>query len=125
MVLLDKTIDQEPTKESVRRLAELRIRNLLCFKELKTYNATGKFLLEHPLIRQFSLRAELENMLARNPDQFLEEFRNVANNVSRYRSYLNGDKTDKKKTDSWKTQLRKHQERETLMKDILTNKSHE
>jgi uncharacterized membrane-anchored protein YjiN (DUF445 family) len=125
MLLLDQTIDQEPTKESVRRLAELRIRNLLCFKELKTYNDTKKFVLEHPLIRQFSLRAELEQMLTRNPDLFLEEYRNVANNVSRYRSYLNGDKSDKKKVDSWKTRLKEHQERENLMKDILNESRHE
>lgn len=125
MVSLDKIIDQEPTKDIVKRLAELRIRNLLCFKELGTYNGTGKFLLEHPLIRHFSLRCELENMLVRNPDQFLEEYRNVANNVSRYRSYLNGDKADKKKADSWKQQLKKHQERENLMKDILTDQRHE
>ncbi|MFH0760737.1 MAG: hypothetical protein V2A67_04475 [Bacteroidota bacterium] len=125
MVRLDGVIDQEPTKETVKRLAELRIRNLLCFKELGTYNGTGKFLLEHPLIKHFSLRSELENILARNPDQFLKEYRNVANNVSRYRSYLNGGKTDKKKADSWKQQLKKHQEREALMKDILTDQRHE
>jgi len=125
MVHLDKIIDQEPTKVTVKQLTELRIRNLLCFKELEAYNRTGKFLLEHPLIRQFSLRAGLEDLLARNPDQFLEEYRNVANNVSRYRSYLNGDKSDKKKNDSWKLRLKEHQERETLMKDILTDKRHE
>jgi hypothetical protein len=96
MVELDRLIDQEPSSDKVSGLAELRIRNLQCFSELQTYNDTGKFRLEHPLIRQYSIRYELQAMLKRNPEQFLEEYRNVSNNVARYKSFLNRDKKGSK-----------------------------
>jgi len=125
MVELDRLIDQEPTKPRVARLAELRIRNLQCFQELRSFNDTGKFRMEHPLIRQYSLTAELQEMLRRNPGQFLEEFRNVSNNVARYKSFLNRDKKDQAAADKWNSQLAKHQEREQLMKEILSQQPHE
>lgn len=125
MVELDELLDQDPTKERVARLAELRIRNLMCFSELQSLNDTGTFRLEHPLIRQYSLRAELEEMLRRNPAQFLDEFRNVSNNVARYKSFLNRDKKDKAAAEKWGAQLTKHIEREQLMKEILSQKTDE
>lgn len=124
MVDLDRLIDQEPSPDKVSGLAELRIRNLQCFSELRSYNDTGKFRLEHPLIRQYSIRFELQEMLKRNPEQFLEEFRNVSNNVARYKSFLNRDKKDKKASENWKTRLTDHQEKEQLMKEILSEQTH-
>lgn len=124
MVELDRLIDSHPTEKAVADLAELRIRNLQCFAELQLFNDTGKFRHDHPLIRQYSVIAELEELLRRNPELFLEEYSNVRNNVARYRSYLNRDKKDKHKAEAWKAQLNKHEEREKLMKEIL-KKSHE
>jgi hypothetical protein len=63
-------------------------------------------------------------MLKRNPEQFLEEYRNVSNNVARYKSFLNRDKKDQKASENWKTRLIDHQEKEQLMKEILSEQTH-
>jgi hypothetical protein len=58
----------------VRDLAELRIRNLLCFSELRSYNDTAKFLFRHPLLVHLSERYALEAKLRKNPEEFLQEY---------------------------------------------------
>jgi hypothetical protein len=54
-----------------------------------------------------------------DPQSFLEDHKNVSNNGSRYKSFLNRKKakeTDKKK---WQTQLNKHTEKLALMAEIM------
>ena len=41
MKQLDELLDKKPTRRAVVDMAELRIRNLLAFSELQTYNDTG------------------------------------------------------------------------------------
>ena len=43
MKQLDELLDKKPTKRAVIDMAELRIRNLLAFSELQTYNNTAIF----------------------------------------------------------------------------------
>ncbi len=120
MVEIDNIIDQKPTAARVNDLAELRIRNLQAFRELESYNNTGEFLNKHPLVAQFSTSVGLEELLKNNPDIFLEEYANTRENVKRYKSFLNNKKRsiDQKAKD--KLNLKKHQEREVLMKEILS-----
>lgn len=59
MKQLDELLDKKPTRRAVVDMAELRIRNLLAFSELQTYNDTGMFRYKHPLIVHRSERAEL------------------------------------------------------------------
>jgi hypothetical protein len=120
MVEIDKDIDNNPTPAKVQSLAELRIRNLQAFRELEEYNNTGKFLNRHPLVAHFSTRMQLQQLLKDNPDEFLEEYANTRENVKRYRSFLNNKKRTKDQNAKDKINLKKHTDREALMKEILS-----
>lgn len=119
MVDLDAIIDQKPTAKIVQELAELRIRNIQAFRELESFNNTGKFLNRHPLVAHFSTRQQLEQLLKENPDKFLEEYSNCRENVKRYKSYLNNKKRTQEKKDKDKINLKKHSDRLEIIKDIL------
>jgi hypothetical protein len=120
MLAIDKVIDQKPTKAKVQELAELRIRNLQAFRELEHFNSTGEYLNRHPLVAHFDTRQQLEKLLKENPDAFLEEYANCRENVKRYRSFLNNKKRSEKQRDKDKVNLKKHSDREAMMKEILT-----
>lgn len=122
MQQLDVELDQAPTENCIVQMAELRIRNLQCFEELQHFNDHGTFLLKHPLVSQFSLRQELQRLLSTNPDQFLDEFSKTKGNVARYKSYLNKKKVDLQEKKRWQNQLKKHLERESLMKELLAER---
>ncbi len=77
MSVIDRLLDTLPTEDLVEELAELRIRNLLCFEELEAFNNTGKFVFKHPLVQQYSLHATLTDLLRNDPDKFLKEYRNT------------------------------------------------
>lgn len=121
MAVLDKKLDKRPTEKDIAAIAELRIRNHLCFKELKAFNNRGKFICEHPLLRQFSQRFSLADLLKRNPAEFLEEYKNTSNNVTRYQSFLKRTDVDEKQREAWSVQLKKHQDLLELFTDILQN----
>jgi hypothetical protein len=120
MAEIDKIIDQKPTIALVKELAELRIRNLQAFRELEEYNNTGKFVNKHPLVKHFSIHEQLKEMLWNNPDSFLEEYANTRENVKRYKSFLNRKDRDQAKKEKDNKNLKKHSEREALMKEILS-----
>lgn len=119
MSVIDQMLDTHPTEDLVEELAELRIRNLLCFEELEAFNNTGKFVCKHPLVQQYSLHAILTDLLRNDPDKFLKEYRNTANNVSRYQSYLKAKPASEKNKEKWEAQLKKHQDRAFIMTEIL------
>lgn len=125
MQQLDVELDNQATEAKVSQMAELRIRNLLCFKELSSFNDNGFFLLEHPLVSHYSLREELQRLLRGNPERFLEESFKTKGNVARYRSYLNKAKANPQEKQRWKEQLKKHLERETIMNELLTQNNDE
>ncbi len=120
MVQIDKVIDQKPTPARIQELAELRIRNLQAFRELDHFNSTGEYLNRHPLVAHFDTRQQLEKLLKENPDAFLEEYANCRENVKRYRSFLNNKKRNEKHGEKDKVNLKKHLDREAMMKEILT-----
>ncbi len=116
---IDAVIDSEPTEQRIIDLAELRNRNLMAFKELQSFNDAGKWLNRHPLLTQHSVRYKYMQMLEKDPGAFLEEFTNTANNVSRYASFLNNSKRPDEQHEKDRKNLKKHQERESIMKEIL------
>lgn len=118
MKVLDAELDTHPTTAKVTKMAELRIRNLLCFSELQTFNDTGKWRNKHPLIIHHSERFKLEELRQRNPEEFLKQYANCNHNIKRYKSYLkNPDRADKKASD--KKNLQKHKERIIIFESIL------
>jgi hypothetical protein len=118
MKQLDEQLEKNPLKRDVANMAELRIRNLLAFDELQSLNDTGKFRYKHPLIVHQSERARLEDLLRKNPQEFLRQHKNVLDNIRRYESYLKrADREDRRMQD--RTLLRSHRDREALFKSIL------
>ncbi len=118
MCEIDAIIDSKASKALVKELAELRIRNLLCFSELEALNNNGKFLYKHPLIRNYSERVQLETMFREDPDRFLDEFANARENVKRYSSFLKNKKRSPEQKDKDRQNLDKHKERKQLFIDI-------
>lgn len=125
MVKIDSALDNNPTEKAVAELAELSIRNRLCFEELEAYNATGKFKYKHPLIRQHSQRSKLEKLLADTPAEFLKRSVAISNNVTRYQSYLRRTSASPDERKNWEKQLAKHSETLELLNEILKEQNHE
>ncbi len=118
MVQLDEALDKHPKKSDVAQMAELRIRNLQCFAELKSYNDTGRFLYKHPLLRDKSEFNELVKLFRTDSSEFLHRYKNVLDNIKRYRSYLKRqDRQDKRASD--RANLRRHQECERMFKMVM------
>ncbi|WP_372648252.1 hypothetical protein [Draconibacterium sp.] len=115
---IDAIIDSNASKALVKELAELRIRNLLCFRELEALNNNGKFLYKHPLIRNYSERVQLETMFLEDPDRFLDEFANARENVKRYSSFLKNKKRTPEQKEKDRQNLDKHKDRKQLFIDI-------
>lgn len=122
MLALDKILDGKPTKNDVKRMADLRIRNLQAFGELQSYNDSGKWRYKHPLIVHMSERFSLLELKRRDPEQFLRESANCSHNVKRYTSYLKNEKrADKRESD--RQNLEKHKERQVIFEDIIKNEN--
>ena len=122
MKQLDIDLDNDPTEDDVREMAELRIRNLQAFDELQAFNDTAKWLFKHPLIVHRSERAELIELLKNNPDEFLRRHRNVSDSIRRYASYLKrADRASRRTQD--KEHLSRYREKNELFKSILNEKN--
>jgi len=121
MVETDRILDEKPTADNVKQLAELRIRNILCFRELQLFNAAGKWLNKHPLLSQYSYRNELLEMRRQYPDKFLKQYSKTDYNVSRYQSYLNRKNISDEDKEKWTNQLTKHQERLQIFLEVMRN----
>ena len=122
MKQLDEQLDKDPTNKAVIDIAELRIRNNLAFEELQMFNDTGKFRYKHPLITHQSERAQLIELLKKDPDEFLRRHRNVQDNIRRYESYLKRDDRKSRHAKD-KEHLLRHRERESLFKAIIELKN--
>ena len=123
MKAIDAVIDKEPTEQRIIDLAEQRNRNLLAFKELQNFNDTGKWLNQHPLLAQHSARYKLKELLQKNPAGYLEEYAKTAGYVARYKSYLNNEKRSDEQRENDKKNLKKHAEREQIMKEVLDERN--
>ncbi|RGN43812.1 MULTISPECIES: hypothetical protein [unclassified Bacteroides] len=118
MKVLDKELDQKPTPQKVKKMAELRIRNLLAFSELQSYNDTGKWRYKHPIIAHQSERSQLEELRRTNPQEFLRQYAACHDNIKRYTSYLKNPSREVRREKD-RINLTRHKEREILFKSIL------
>ena len=127
MKLLDVALDKKPKASDVQQMVELRIRNLLAFDELKSYNDMGRFLYKHPLIKDKSEFNELMKLFRRDPAEFLHKHKNVLDNIKRYKNYLKRKDREQRRA-SDRENLRRHQERERMFKMVMeqySDKAHE
>lgn len=120
MKVLDVLLDTKPTVKAVVEMAEMRIRNLLCFRELQAFNDTGKWVQRHPLITHRSTYARLEELYNLDHTRFMDEYNRCCCNITRYESYLRSDKRiDKRDTD--KALLQKHTETKSVFESVIEN----
>ena len=119
MKAIDAVIDSLPTEKRIMDLADLRNRNLLAFKELKSFNDSGTWLNQHPLLEQHSIRFQLRDLLEKKPDEFLDEFSKTTGYVSRYKSYLNNKSRTEDQHTADKKNLGKHAEKEQIMRELI------
>lgn len=119
MKAIDAVIDEKPTEKRVRDLAELGVRNRMCFRELQNYNDTGQWLNRHPLLKHHSLHTQMRKLLQTDRGAFLSEYAKTNGYVSRYRSYINNSGRTAAQHDKDKRNLLKHTEREQIMKEVL------
>ena len=118
MKVLDAELDSQPTAKKVREFAELRIENLLCFKELQSFNNTGKWVYEHPLVRNEAEVSKLKELRYKEPHEFLRKYNNCCYNIKRYSSFLKReDRVDKRLSD--KANLKKYKDLAVIFKNIL------
>lgn len=118
MKQLDELLEKERNAQAVADMAELRIRNLQAFAELQSFNNTGKFLCQHPLLFGRSEIAQLIKLLRTDPAEFLRQHKNVLDNIKRYRSYIKRTDRKNRRADDLKN-LERHREREKLFKMVL------
>lgn len=122
MKVLDNELDNQPTERMIADMAELRIRNLLCFSELQSFNNTGKWLKKHPLITHQTLRYRLEELYRDDNAGFLKKYNDCCNNIKRYNSFLKSEKrTEKRESD--KELLEKHKEQKMVFESIIKDQS--
>lgn len=120
MKILHEELDSKPTKNKVMQMVDTRIQNLLCFKELKNYNDTGKWLFVHPLLQYRSDYTHINDLRRRDPQEFLRQYALTESNIKRYSSYLKSPtREDKRKAD--KINLKAHEDRAKIYKTILEN----
>lgn len=119
LVALDRQLDDSPTQEAVIELVEKSIRNRVCFDELRSFNNQGRFLDRHPFVRVNDEFSRLKELLLTAPDDFMKEYRNAGQNVSRYKAKLNGKSLTDEKRESLTELLRKWSAKEEIMRECL------
>lgn len=121
MKVLDSNIDNAPSVDDIKELAELRIRNLLCFRELKTFNDTGVFLNAHPILKQNSEYEKLLSLWKNDRENFIGQYENCKNNIRRYRARLKHSPSNSDEALSSEQLLMQHEERASIFKKIFSN----
>ncbi|MCK5134867.1 MAG: hypothetical protein KAR19_03705 [Bacteroidales bacterium] len=116
---IEEVIDDKPSKKRIALAVELRNRSLLAFEELRHFNDTGLFKYKHPLIIHHSLRAELVELKKKDPDVFLDQYANARDNIKRYKSFLNNPKRDESKKTLDRENLKKHEARAAVYREVL------
>lgn len=121
MKVLDERLDTAPTDSDVKEMAELRIQNLLCFRELQSLNDRGVFLNEHPYLKN---RADYEELLAlwnSDRDRFIRQYENCRNNIRRYTGRMNRPGATAEAIEEARRHKTRHEQRAAIFKKILSH----
>ena len=123
MKVLDEKLDNKPTAEMVMELAELRIQNLLCFSELQNLNDNEEFIYKHPYLKNQRDYDELIALWKSDREQFIRNYQNCKNNISRYNGRANRPNATESEIEDALQRKQRHEERAIIFKKILTNES--
>lgn len=121
MKVLDESLDDDTTPERVASLAELRIQNLLCFRELKSLNDAGDFEYRHPYLKNQKDYDELISLWKSDREQFIRSYQNCRNNIDRYNGRANRKGATEKEIEDALVKKQQFEERAVIFKKILTN----
>lgn len=121
MKVLDAKLDDAPTDNDVKELAELRIRNLLCFRELQSLNDTGRFINQHPILCHEKEFDELLLLWRTNREQFIRQYENCKNNIRRYQGRATRSGATEQDIAQARYHKARHEERESIFKKIISN----
>lgn len=121
MKVLDNRLDDAPTENDIKELAELRIRNLQCFSELQSLNDTGAFINRHPILQNNLEYDTLLSLWKTDRDSFIRQYENCRNNIRRYQGRLKQTNVSDTVSDDAMNHLLRHQERAIIFKKILSN----
>lgn len=119
MKVLDKTLDSDPSSDDVKEMVEKRVRNLLCFEELTSYNNTGTFAMKHPIVINKFEYAKLTSLWFGDRELFFKEFKNCMNNIYRYNGRLENKTLTDEKRANYEILLAKHTARSALFQSIV------
>lgn len=70
------------------KIVQKSIRHELCISELMNFDRRGKFIGKHPLVGKETEADHIRKLLRENPEDFLQEYANVRQNIARYSSFL-------------------------------------
>lgn len=70
------------------KIVQKSIRHELCISELTSFDRRGKFMGKHPLIGEETEADRIRKLLRENPEEYLQEYANVRQNIARYTSFL-------------------------------------
>lgn len=121
MKVLDERLDTNPTDSDVKEMAELRIQNLLCFRELQSLNDRGVFLNEHPYLKNKAAYEELLALWNSDRDRFIRQYENCRNNIRRYTGRMNRIGASEKEIEEARFHKIRHEQRAAIFKKILSN----
>lgn len=116
---LDKILDTNPTKKTVAEMAETRIRNLQCFRELEALNNFGKFMGKHPLLEDYSERKQYEKLYLKSKSDFMKEYTKISSYIARYNSYLNNRKATEEQKKKWQQHVAHYTRLERILIEIM------
>lgn len=87
---LEKELEDNECAPSVLlgKIVQKSIRHELCISELMNFDRRGKFIGKHPLIGEETEADRVRKLLRENPEEFLQEYVNVRQNIARYSSFL-------------------------------------
>lgn len=120
MKILDEKLNNNPSEKDIIDMAEYRIRNLLCFSELQSFNDTSTWLHKHPVIAYKSTYSQLEELYQLNHKEFLKRHQLCLNNISRYSSFLKNESRSEKR-DSDNLLLDKHKATKIIFESVIEN----
>lgn len=121
MKVLDSILDNSPAATDIAEMAETRIRNLQCFRELQSLNDKGQFENIHPFLVHREELLKLRELWNTDREAFLREYNNCKTNIRRYRGQLAKEGLTEEEREKKMAQLMRHQEREKVFKEIFSN----
>lgn len=113
---LDTANDQQ-----VAMFTDADTRNHLAFVELTTYQNTKAFAYLHPLLLDYKLHNELNQLRQINPEKFMNELVNANKNITRYQSLINNNKyKDEDELAKWQGIIKDCANKLDVMKKIIS-----